>query len=215
MCLLIDEPNGFACVASSSSKTVDFVRDMARRQAAENQQKGALHADHAHHLCSLPRNILWNLWSKARTRDQKRKASNAILELLEKQGVPINSDCRHIELQHHLTSLLQITKEDPNASTVHWLAMVYDDTAKKKDPCWSLDLPGGKRHLGENSVQGMIRETEEETSLIVNNHWMLEDRPRKGSGRNDWTNVYYMIGPPSDILMEAVEQDTFWDTEKK
>ena len=32
---------------------------------------------------------------------------------------------------------------------------------------WALDLPGGKRHLGESALECAIRETEEECSLLL------------------------------------------------
>jgi hypothetical protein len=221
VCLLRDEPNGlrgepngFVCVSSSSRQTVDFVRDLARKRAKQKQQDGDLHADHAHFVCTAPRRALWQL-CKAKTRAHKSQATNELMEHLGMQGVPTNTTDTSIgiELGHHLSSLLYITSRDSDADTAYWMTIVYDDTDRKKSPCWTFDLPGGKRHLGERSLEGAIRETEEETSLQIDGKWILEkDQPRKSSREDDSFNAFYMIGPPSDMLMGAMTDNPFWQS---
>jgi hypothetical protein len=215
MCLLQDEPNGFVCVSSSSRQTVDFVRDLARKRAKQKRQEGALHSDHAHFICTVPRRILWQLCDKAKTREQTRQATNELMKHLGTQGVPTNTTdtSKQSELGHHLSSLVYITKGDSDADTAYWMTLVYDNTSSRKNPCWTLDLPGGKRHLGERSFQGVIRETEEESSLQIDGQWMLEDGPRKSSQKGDTSNdEYYIIGPPSDMLLRAVTDNPFWQS---
>eukprot|EP00592_Proboscia_alata_P017639 CAMPEP_0194397592 /NCGR_PEP_ID=MMETSP0174-20130528/125631_1 /TAXON_ID=216777 /ORGANISM="Proboscia alata, Strain PI-D3" /LENGTH=423 /DNA_ID=CAMNT_0039193789 /DNA_START=271 /DNA_END=1542 /DNA_ORIENTATION=- len=213
-CLLKDEPNGFACVSSSSSQTVDFARDMARHQAEEKRQEGPLHADHAHHICTLPRQMIWQLHDRARTREQKRTATREIMEHMSKQGVPIDMSgtVDNVEIGHHMFSLLHITKNDTDARTAHWLILVYDDTSKSKNPCWTIDLPGGKRHLGETTFDGTTRETEEEMSLTIDKDWILKGKPMRQVGKKDDINGYYLIAPPTELLARSLTENSFWRT---
>lgn len=73
-----------------------------------------------------------------------------------------------------------------------WLVMVENKPNLKNNTkriIWNLDIPGGKRHLGETSLQCAIRETEEETSLVVHETWtkyMLKEE----------NNTYYIMTPP-------------------
>ena len=46
-----------------------------------------------------------------------------------------------------------------------------------------LDLPGGKRHLGESTLQGLIREVEEECSLLIDHEWFAGQVSKKYGGR--------------------------------
>jgi hypothetical protein len=75
-----------------------------------------------------------------------------------------------------------------------WLVMVENkpnlQNYHDKNIIWNLDLPGGKRHLGETSLQCAIRETEEETSLIVDESWT------KGK-LEEMNNTYYIMHPPT------------------
>jgi hypothetical protein len=213
ICLLQIEPNGFVCVSSSSHQTVDFVRDMARKRAEQKRKDGPLHGDHAHYICTLPRRILWQLCDKARTREQKRQATNELVELyLGRQGVPTDTTdtCEQIEIGHHLWSFLFLTKDESDADTAYWMTLVYDNTSNRMNPSWTLDLPGGRRHLGERSFEGAIRETEEESSLQIDRQWMLEDGPRRHSRNDVSPDYFYMIGPPSDLLMGAMTDNPFW-----
>ena len=50
-----------------------------------------------------------------------------------------------------------------------------------------LDLPGGKRHLGETTLQGVIREVEEECSLQINYDWLVENVSKRYGGSKDMT----------------------------
>jgi 8-oxo-dGTP pyrophosphatase MutT (NUDIX family) len=74
-----------------------------------------------------------------------------------------------------------------------WLVMGYDDHKSLE-----LDLPGGKRHLGETSLEGAIRETEEETSLVWDASWVttaLQSKKRSEGG-----NRYFVLHPPQSLL---------------
>ena len=74
---------------------------------------------------------------------------------------------------------------------------------------YKVDLPGGKRHLGETSWEGATRECEEECSLQIDFSW-VHGEPRKSSRKADEGNVYYMLRPPTDLMMDSLESNTFW-----
>lgn len=200
-CLLTLQPNGFVCISSTSSAEVDWVRDLARTKALE-KDAAARHADHAHYVCTFPLSSL-RLRHTARTREQERQASDELREHMMRQGVPVEHSYP-VELQHHLTALLDITggkilERNGISTTPYWLALVYDDTnGNKTDPCWSLDLPGGKRHLGETAFQGAMRETEEESSLKISTEWLHGESTLKA--RKDPFNAYFLLRPPPELL---------------
>lgn len=76
-----------------------------------------------------------------------------------------------------------------------WLVMVENKPNlqnRTKKIVWNLDLPGGKRHLGETSLQCAIRETEEETSLVIHETWTKY-------ALKELTNTYYIMNPPADV----------------
>jgi hypothetical protein len=206
-CRLRDEPNGFVCVSSLSRQTVDFARDLARERADEKRNEGELHSDHAHYVCSLSKRTMWNFLDKARTRQQKRIAADQVMEQLSQQGAPAESG-ENVEFGHHLKSLLLMSKSS-DSDTTHWLTLVYDDR-EKKEHCWTIDLPGGKRHLGETTFQGAVRETEEEMSLQIDETWKLEENPRRNRHRSDECNAYYFLTPPCEMLMENITGNEFW-----
>ena len=202
-CLLIDEPNGFVCVSSPSTQTVAVARNLAlKRIRYKKEEDIPLHADHGEHLAVISRKILWQL-STARTRDQTNKANYTLVDSLNRQGMGDLED-QQIELGHHLVSLLHITKKDTDVDSTLWLVMMQWSGKK-----WNIDLPGGKRHLGETSFEGAVRECEEECSLAIDASW-VHGEPRRSTRKADEANLYYMLRPPSDMMMESLESNPFW-----
>uniref|UniRef100_A0A7S2RFA7 Nudix hydrolase domain-containing protein n=1 Tax=Eucampia antarctica TaxID=49252 RepID=A0A7S2RFA7_9STRA len=76
-------------------------------------------------------------------------------------------------------------------------------TQGKKKSGWSLDIPGGKRHLGESSLQGTLREANEEVSFYIDEldfrGWLKHDHngniiPREN--KKEPENVYFVATPP-------------------
>lgn len=199
-CLLKLQPNGFVCVASSDCGAVDAVRDMARFNAQDKER----HHDHADYVCSLPL-ILLQQCRVARTREQKRLSANDICQQLLAQGVPVEGNFP-VKLQHHLLTFLEIVEKRTSkgdharretAETLYWMVIVFNDTSGSKDPCWSLDLTGGKRNLSETTFSCAVRETEEESSLHISRQWM--QKPSPYTGRNDPCNAYFLLRPPPEL----------------
>ena len=208
-CLLRDKPNGFVCVSSPSIQTVGVARELAmKRTRYKKAEQIPLHSDHSEHVCVVSRKVLWR-HETAKTRDQSSKADFALRGILSKQGVEnldndsTNGGCE-VDLGHHLSSLLHITKKDVDADSVYWLVMLQWTGTK-----YMVDLPGGKRHLGETSWEGATRECEEECSLQIDSSW-VHGEPRKSSRKADEGNVYYILRPPADLMMDSLEKSAFW-----
>lgn len=191
--LLSHEPNGFCLVSSSSSEIVDRVRDNSRSKRDQKESKGhPLHPDHAHFVATIPRSALWNL-HRSRTRAQTGQAFDEIFGHLSAQDIDAIFDAERfvdgIEMGHHLVSLLALT----GRSDDFWFILGYDDQKSL-----TLDLPGGKRHLGETSLEGAIRETEEESSLVWDASWVTNVlHSRKPS---DGGNRYFVLHPTQSFL---------------
>ena len=193
-CLLkAHEPNGFCLIASSSPDIVDLVRDRSRSQREEKEAFGqSLHPDHAHFVARLPRSSLWNLY-RSKTRSQTSQAVDEILAHLSDQDIDAIHDIERftngIEMGHHLLSLLTLT----DRSNDSWLVLGYDDNKSLM-----LDLPGGKRHLGETSLEGAVRETEEEMSLVWDASWVVS--ALQSQKKSDGGNRYFVLHPPQTFL---------------
>jgi len=232
-CLLVDCPNGFACVSSPSLPTVELARDMARKRQQTLTESGkALHADHAHGVAAVSRRSLWALYGMGpKTRSQVTAASNELVAQLRRQAIipPITSDedddnSHHhvLNLGHHVKSLLANTSSLTEHGSDYWLVIIHNDGVKGNSTQWSIDLPGGKRHLGESTWKCLVRETREETSLDLQHQddhhaesysttsWEVV---RKMSPKSDLgVNEFYLLRPPAGLLEQAVLNDPFWNT---
>jgi len=215
-CLLEDIPNGFACVLSTNQDDVNRVRDQARK-AANEKIEDRKHSDHAHFVATVPIDTLIRL-HRSKTRHQIQTVQDELIQILIHQDIPIEPDTiNDIKLQHHITSFLWLfhdrneeqinttptTKwsslDEVSSSSSPWYCLVlgYDDRKEESHhstPHWSLDLPGGKRHLGENTLEAAIRETEEETSLVWDKNWIRDQW--RGDGPSGFMNQYYLLSPP-------------------
>ena len=63
-----------------------------------------------------------------------------------------------------------------------------------------LDLPGGKRHLGETALEGAIRETEEEASLAWDDLWVKTVLQAKKFAERG--NRYFILNPPESFVAD-------------
>jgi hypothetical protein len=203
-CLLVLEPNGFACIKSSTRHTIDFARDLARKEAHAASQ---FHSDHAHYICTLPRQQMASL-EESKTRSQWKEANDVILESLKKQDVPVSIE-QEVKMGHHLKELLEITRKNDDSDSSKssfWLIIVFDDTKDPKELCWTIDLPGGKRHLGESSFDCVIRETREETSLTIDASWLTDEKPLQSKKKSSAGNCYFNFSPPTYLAMDDITE---------
>ena len=210
-CILQVEPNGFLCVSSVSKSTVDCARDLARETRETRVQNGAvLHSDHADYMCTIRQSTMSHMLSVRGGRSTESNASNGpdlLQQHLEEQGVPIYADGEPtIILGHHLKTILDIRK----GKDEYILAMVRQ-TVKNDGIAFEIDLPGGKRHLGESSFECAVRETAEETSLIIDETWLVGDgTPLKSRAKSEFGNVFYLAQPPQKEVFEDIGKNVFW-----
>jgi hypothetical protein len=216
-CLLAQNPNGFACIASNNLDSLARIQSWGHTTKKENIENGnILEEDHADFLGVLSRQQLWNLlMAKKKGREHLLEAQHSIFRQLSKQDIDLANEgtaedaaLQSLKIGHHLRTVLLATdgkhnikhKNESDSSSsdnnntnaacgMYWLVMIT-----KCARTWELDLPGGKRHLGESTWDGLVRETLEETSLRLNGSWISEDR-RNIKVRNERANMYYMLWP--------------------
>jgi len=215
---------------NASKKKIDMNNNNNDNNNNKNKNKnnGKLHSDHAQYLCALSKKNLSFLLKRKYNPNDKVE----LLKVLSEQGVPCDDDYEaksgsitnnvpkngnangnannnvDLIMGHHLKSLLIILLNDNdqmNRDTKYIMVMIYDDSKRGKRK-FTLDLPGGKRYLGESSMEGATRELEEETSLIIDEStWKVKHIKYQKKVRE---NVYYIIAPPVD--MDNLIQDPFW-----
>ena len=153
---LLDGPwaNGAAVIVGSRA-LVEAACAVAGAEAARAVADGeAQHDDHAHHVAALPVDLL--------RRPDTRARSDAILErLVGGRGLAPRA---RVELGHHIGAGLSALG-DALRPRDEVFAIVYDD-----DTHYTVNLPGGKRHLAESPWVACLREAKEETSLILDSH---------------------------------------------
>jgi len=232
ICLLTThQRNGFVAIISNSINELQSTITSARKSTLMKQSNGEkLHADHAHFICAIKLSSLYSLLSAGKTRSKNEMVTKDILMQIRNDG---GVDCLssemtnestssvQIKMGHHLTSLLWLLQDDKQQksssnSVKYIMVMGYIDSPNAIE----LDLPGGKRHLGETTLQGVIREVEEECSLQIDYDWLdshvskryggsrdkkedggsiqvLEPRKVKGSVSGD---AFFVMTPPPPVI---------------
>ncbi|KAL7539395.1 hypothetical protein ACHAXR_009253 [Thalassiosira sp. AJA248-18] len=197
ICLLTThQRNGFVAIVSHSLEELQPTIQRARDATLDKVQHDGreLHADHAHFVCALALPSLQTLLAAGKTRKKDQHVAVEILTQMKDGGVDLPAETTsssnkstpfqsvQIEMGHHLTSLLwllqkrqstepMLQKENGIMNRHHLqyiMVMGYIDSPHN----FTLDLPGGKRHLGESTLQGAIREVEEECSLPIDQEWV-------------------------------------------
>ena len=115
--------------------------------------------DNAQYLLSFK--LSTRLQSKTMLPGEKRFMLKHIVQTCGISNIDINK--YDLVIGHHLSEALDIMKMHKMGNR---FAMI---TVNVKGDEVQIDLPGGKRHMGENTKDCAIRETEEETSLDLKN----------------------------------------------
>lgn len=213
LCLLRHQKNGFVAIAADSAEALEPTIGKANAlKAAIKTDSHELHSDHAHFICAVKLSSLTTLLRFAKTRSKHSQIVSEILFQLKSSGVDLPSSADNtswkIQLGHHLTSLLWLGgKLATSKRTQHIMVLGYVDSPTEL----MLDLPGGKRHLGESTLESLVREVKEETSLELDKQWLSERLSRRYGGALDENsedihalesekengNVYFVIPPAS------------------
>jgi len=196
ICILTThQRNGFVAIISNSYDELQSTITSARKSTLMKQSNGKkLHADHAHFVCALKLSSLYSLLSAGKTRSKNEMVTKDILiQIRNDNGVDcLSSEMTNesasvqIKMGHHLTSLLWLLQDDKqppkssNNNVKYIMVMGYIDSSHAIE----LDLPGGKRHLGETTIQGVIREVEEECSLQIDHDWLVGNVSKRYGGNN-------------------------------
>ena len=173
-CLLATVPNGFACIFGTKEKVEEVI---SNAEAARDKDRNDLHHDHADFLFPVK---VQNLRSGVR-RSNKSLFEDIVNEKKTSHREKNQGDT--FEFGHHLSAI----RDAKLQNNVYVMIMfTYDEKSK----CWNLDLPGGKRHLGENTNDCVRRETEEESSVVIQNSWFKSEFASQN-------NCYFLLEPPA------------------
>ena len=208
ICLLTThQRNGFVAIISNSLHEIQVTIQHARSSKLQKiigngnnkqqKEREVLHADHAHFVCAIDLSTLQSLVKAGKTRSKSDKLNKDILKqimndeyIVDSLHTKMNDDGSvQIKMGHHLTSLLwllpdtQYSKPSNNNTNKTQFIMVlgYIDNPQSI----TLDLPGGKRHLGESTMNGVIREVEEECSLLIDENWLMRHVSTRYGGSKD------------------------------
>jgi len=172
-CLLQLENNGFVCVASKDFSTIQSVIQQANQRKDEKIKI----YDDGEALTNTTFHLGPHLHSMLRMTNSSCTVASDAIQRIDHPSIEGKGE---------------MTVEDEED---WWLVMVENKPNlqnRTKKIVWNLDLPGGKRHLGETSLQCAIRETEEETSLVIHETWTKY-------ALKELTNTYYIMNPPADV----------------
>ena len=218
LCMLRHQPNGFCCIAAATAivvqRAVDWALAAKKRQQQQQHAGVPLHADHADYVCVVSIEALQKATQKRKpaTRsnpnpDKQRSDDTLLLrQALQDQGVPLAAETtRTIHFGHHVTAMLQILQHNKKhlATLQHVLVIIYHDHDDNNNDAMQIDLPGGKRHLGESAWECATRETAEETSLSINDNWRqpaaaaaAAQPPYYFAPRDEGNAVFFVQPPP-------------------
>jgi hypothetical protein len=209
-CLLTGhQKNGFLAIVSDSAQELQPIIEEAR---VASNKASHLHSDHGN-VCAVELSSLKSLLS-SKTRARSNQVMSEMLEQLKNGGIDLQSaslDTSTIKLGHHLTSLL-LLQGKLKLMSGYIMVIVYDDGPKGLE----LDLPGGKRHLGETTLQSLVREVREETMIQLDEEWLSERLSSRYGGllqnncedihaleskkHNANMNVYFVVKPWIELI---------------
>lgn len=165
-CLLDSVPNGCAVVCGTPAELAAVARQATRGRDAASEP---LHHDHAHAVAHVPAALLTQL-ARLGTRTARADQHARLAACLAEQGLePSDPDAAGstpeqptVVLGHHIDTVAgrQLFGAAAIPVDASLLVLLYGNGAG-----WDLDLPGGKRHLGEGTWACTVRESREESSL--------------------------------------------------
>lgn len=200
-CVLHLQPNGFVCINSKSRSDVESVKDMALTSFNNLKKQGhEIHNGHADCLLVLNQNVLSDVNFKSlKMKGLPIHVCDMLKDQLKREGMDLDSKIIDIRIGHHLISLLRLLKKKDH----FFLAIAIQGESHDGSVVFEIDLPGGKRHLGETSLECAKRETREESSLILDEKWNEKSfNLLQSKSGGEMCNIYYDIDIPTDVLLE-------------
>lgn len=179
-----EKHNGFVAIFSEHRSNID---DYIKLAGEFQKIKPMLAGDHFDSLVCLPLWLVRDVYlerygdekdkdsaylEKKRSAKDKKCAEESLINFLNIQFIMMESydhaECIYIEYKFQLRSFIKnFTREREEellqSSAGHFLLVGMNRFEKMI----KLNLPGGKRHLGETSFEAAVRELYEETSLFL------------------------------------------------
>jgi hypothetical protein len=179
-CLLSSVPNGVACIISSNKYSIEKVIDNAEQKKNEKKE---LHHDHACFLYPM---------TFAELRNVEHWHPTFFNNLVKEKDFYVKDWAHNWKEGPHLLEMMDLLwKNDRrlvNSTHCVMIMFAYEQVKGENINYWTLDIPGGKRYLGETALKCAIRETEEETSVNILKKWCIANHCTD-------VNCYYVFNP--------------------
>lgn len=216
-CLLTanDKKNGFIGIFSHSLEELQATVQSARDTESMEKEQGVVHSrNHADFVVALEVSSLQSL-----LQEDSVQATNEVLNQIIESGIttaPYHGV--QVTMTHPLEVLL--TSISWSSSFEYMLVWGFIDGETKVQ----LDLIGGKRHLGESTIECAIRKADKECSLKIDEGWLKSQVSNKYGGSltaeasadsevkiivprgREIMNVFFIMPPPQTWnILELVE----------
>jgi hypothetical protein len=167
------EPNGMMCIGSINNQSVESIVAMQRSNVTYKKNNNMdFHHDHVDYTYALKIKKLleWIRNGGESNKDNKTLSIVVynIISLYYPAGKKDISKASLVDIKvgHHLIDAVTGSGKDFLHEN-HWLWVTVSIKQNKNRFDWKLDIPGGKRKLGEAAFDCARRETDEETSVAI------------------------------------------------
>jgi len=193
-CVLLSNPNAMAIVMSSSYDHLDKIRLKGSNRRANMKQ---VKHDHCDDLFIFRYENLVN-FCKGKTRAQKSE----MCQLLKNDDGHLPSCTKELNIGYHLETVLSSlrrTREIAKNKFIMVMGRNHDLAGGNGNISGivDLDLPGGKRHIGETVLKCLSRETFEETSIDLSEDCDIHENDDENFKEVDSSlqNCFYSLFP--------------------
>lgn len=158
--------NGMMCIVAKESEDMDVLVQLQQAKVLEKKRNGeALHHDHVTYTHAMSVAKMRDYYDQPKSANNTKSFNWLVAEVLErnKKGRHRNVD---VEIGHHLKEAFVGAPKHLLKFSKYILITIFEETVDRRRN-WKVDIPGGKRKLGETPHNCALRETNEETSIVI------------------------------------------------
>ena len=224
-CLLASQRNGFVVIVARAFEEMEEMIQHGRNAARAKAQRRLLDASHYHFTIVLELSTLQAL--DGLVKDEREEAKMLVLAQIDDSNaeVPVEMFGAVGSKSSTLARLDGVAPRDLRITMGNNLQCLLSHARRRSamfekyimvagfvdgDAEFELGLPGGKRFLGESTMEDAVRKLEAECSLRIDNTWMSRRVQRKHGGcqkkgkgidmilpvGRDASNAFFVMAPP-------------------
>ncbi len=170
-CILLNRANkcqnGMTCISSVEIQVMDSIIQLQQRQVLEKKKSGKkLYHDHATYLHAMDKKKIFTYYNQPKSANNNVNLDWIVNDVSKQQNLRNIRGRIEIEIGHHLKEAITGLTRHVLKTSNYILVTIFEKRVRNQRT-WKVDIPGGKRKLGETPHQCVLRETEEETSIII------------------------------------------------